>query len=238
MGQSVRFQAPWHGLVVLSSTVCVLIMTLASWPSGKTTLPTELTSAVIASTRHHTPLSASPPKPVAAVVAPKTAPLAASKPATKSLAPAPTPVPPAAPISDIAPESACPGQASVAQAATVLACMTRYARLFHGVSIVATNAILASAATAKAGDIVACNDFSHTACGHASNYWLIQKNYPSGCSAENIAQGQPAPGVVFVAWMNSSGHRANILRAGYDDIGVGVQSSSSGPAWVMELGGC
>ena len=39
---------------------------------------------------------------------------------------------------------------------------------------------------------------------------------------ENIAAGQPSPQAVVDAWMNSPGHRANILDAGFQDIGIGI----------------
>lgn len=147
--------------------------------------------------------------------------------------------PPAAPApGDIASASACPGQDQLAQTQTVLLCMTNYARHFHGLGNVATNAMLTTAAQAKANDIVTCDDFSHTACGHPSDYWVTTKGYTGNCSGENIAKGQKTPGEVFVSWMNSAGHRENILRPPYIDIGVAEQSSSSGIVWVMELGGC
>jgi uncharacterized protein YkwD len=54
----------------------------------------------------------------------------------------------------------------------------------------------------------------------------------------NIAMGQRTPHDVFVAWMNSRGHRANILNQQYRDFGVAELGSSEGPLWTMELGGC
>ncbi len=115
--------------------------------------------------------------------------------------------------------------------------MTNYARQFHGLDTVAINAQLSQAASSKANDIVNCG-FTHTACDHPSNYWITYYGYQGHCSAENIAQGQKSPGAVFVAWMNSTGHRDNILRPSYIHLGVAEQSSASGPVWVMELGGC
>lgn len=49
---------------------------------------------------------------------------------------------------------------------------------------------------------------------------------------ENIALGQPTPQDVMTAWMNSSGHRANILDPAYTHIGVGVVEAP-GPYWVQ-----
>jgi uncharacterized protein YkwD len=138
---------------------------------------------------------------------------------------------------DIASESTCPNQSSLNQTASVLVCMTSYARKYHKIGGVAANSHLMNSAAAKAVDIKNCG-FSHTACGHDFNYWFGVKGYTGNCQAENIAEGQETPGDVFRAWMNSATHRANILNATYDDIGVAGLSSSSGIIWVMHLGGC
>ncbi|HSH31622.1 MAG TPA: CAP domain-containing protein, partial [Candidatus Saccharimonadales bacterium] len=140
--------------------------------------------------------------------------------------------------SEIASPEACPHQTQREQAAAVIACLTSHARIYHGLGPVTSHPALVAAATAKAQDIINCRDFSHTACGRPANYWLGNKGYTGKCSGENIAQGQPTPRDVFVAWMKSPGHRANILRPGYTHIGTAVLTSSAGPVWVMELGGC
>lgn len=46
-------------------------------------------------------------------------------------------------------------------------------------------------------------------------------------AGENIAWGYSSPDSVMTAWMNSDGHRANILRDGYTHIGIGVHSNGS-----------
>ena len=53
-------------------------------------------------------------------------------------------------------------------------------------------------------------------------------------SGENIAWGQKTPEIVVNAWMNSSGHRANIMNANFTRIGVGYLTNASGtPYWVQ-----
>ena len=49
---------------------------------------------------------------------------------------------------------------------------------------------------------------------------------------ENVAWNQQTPAAVMDAWMNSSGHRANILNCSFTEIGVGV-ASSNGPYWTQ-----
>ena len=52
---------------------------------------------------------------------------------------------------------------------------------------------------------------------------------------ENIAWGQKTPEEVVTGWMNSSGHRANILSSKFTFIGVGVYRSSSGRLYWVQL---
>jgi uncharacterized protein YkwD len=64
------------------------------------------------------------------------------------------------------------------------------------------------------------------------------KNYGISYSyaGENIAKGQTTPQSVMTSWMNSSGHRANILNANYTQIGVGVVKNSSGSLiWTQQF---
>ncbi|MBQ2766349.1 MAG: SafA/ExsA family spore coat assembly protein [Clostridia bacterium] len=64
--------------------------------------------------------------------------------------------------------------------------------------------------------------FSHTSPVYGSPFQMIKNFGISYRSAgENIAYGQRTPQAVVNAWMNSSGHRANILNASFTHIGVG-----------------
>jgi uncharacterized protein YkwD len=47
-------------------------------------------------------------------------------------------------------------------------------------------------------------------------------------AGENIAKGQTTPEQVMNAWMNSQGHRENILNKNYTQIGVGIAKASNG----------
>ncbi|NEE25044.1 CAP domain-containing protein, partial [Streptomyces sp. SID7982] len=53
---------------------------------------------------------------------------------------------------------------------------------------------------------------------------------------ENIARGQADAQAVVEGWMNSEGHRANILNCDYKTIGIGVHEGSGGPWWVQNFG--
>jgi len=59
----------------------------------------------------------------------------------------------------------------------------------------------------------------------------------SGGWAENVARGYPTPSAVMTGWMNSPGHRANILNCSLHALGVGVVRSSGGRYyWTQDFG--
>ena len=67
------------------------------------------------------------------------------------------------------------------------------------------------------------NYFSHTSPTYGSPFDMMRDQGVSYKSAgENIAQGQRTPQEVVQAWMNSEGHRRNILNSNYTHIGVGM----------------
>ena len=81
---------------------------------------------------------------------------------------------------------------------------------------------LARVARYKSQDMKDNNYFSHTSPVYGSPFQMIKNFGISYHSAgENIAKGYATPQAVVNGWMNSSGHRANILNASYTHIGVG-----------------
>ncbi|MFC4322468.1 CAP domain-containing protein [Litchfieldia salsa] len=89
---------------------------------------------------------------------------------------------------------------------------------------------LKNVAHKKAQDMINSNYFSHTSPNYGSPFQMLKTFGISYQSAgENIAKGQKTPKEVMNAWMNSPGHRANILKPEYDSIGVGFYHS----AWVQ-----
>lgn len=80
----------------------------------------------------------------------------------------------------------------------------------------------------KSQDMKDNNYFSHTSPVYGSPFEMIKNFGLSYKSAgENIAKGQTTPQAVVNAWMNSSGHRANILNKSYTKIGVGYVKSGN-----------
>ncbi len=91
---------------------------------------------------------------------------------------------------------------------------------------------LARVAEHKSLDMHNIGYFSHTSPTYGSPFDMM-KNYGIRYKAagENIAQGQTSAQQVMNAWMNSSGHRANILNSTYTHIGVGYVSD--GHYWTQ-----
>lgn len=95
-------------------------------------------------------------------------------------------------------------------------------RAQHGLKPLTENWELSRVARYKSQDMVDNRYFSHTSPTYGSPFQMIRAFGLSFRTAgENIAYGQRTPQAVVSAWMNSSGHRANILNASYTQIGVG-----------------
>lgn len=94
---------------------------------------------------------------------------------------------------------------------------------------------LTSIANTKAKDMAVNNYFSHTSPTYGTPFEMLQHFGVSYRSAgENIAAGQRSATEVMNAWMNSSGHRANILNSSYTELGVGYYAGGSyGTEWVQ-----
>lgn len=91
---------------------------------------------------------------------------------------------------------------------------------------------LAAAASVRAKEIK--TSFSHTRPdGRSYSTALTEQSIRFRGSGENIAYGQKTPQDVMKSWMNSSGHRANILNPSFTDIGVGYYESNGTGYWVQ-----
>jgi uncharacterized protein YkwD len=141
----------------------------------------------------------------------------------------------------------CPGQNEAGAAAGVqeraMLCLVNHARVNRGLETLAAPASLDKAAAHKSADVLRCDEFSHEACGREVEYWPERFGY-GGCVGENIAYsvGRAAtPQAIFRLWMNSPGHRENILRSSYDDIGIGLrvgelEGTRGAHVWTQQFG--
>lgn len=113
--------------------------------------------------------------------------------------------------------------------------LTNQERAKYGLKPLKANWELSRIARYKSADMRDRNYFSHTSPTYGSPFEMIKKFGLSYRSAgENIAAGQTSPQQVVQAWMNSEGHRANILNSGYTEIGVGyVKGGSQRYYWTQ-----
>jgi uncharacterized YkwD family protein/spore coat assembly protein SafA len=94
---------------------------------------------------------------------------------------------------------------------------------------------LSRVARYKSQDMIDKNYFSHTSPTYGSPFQMMKDfGISYQAAGENIAAGQRTPAEVVEAWMNSEGHRKNILSPTYTEIGIGyVKGGSYGHYWTQ-----
>ncbi|MFI1015642.1 CAP domain-containing protein [Streptomyces sp. NPDC020965] len=186
----------------------------------------------------------SPAKPSAAASAP-----AVKTPAPKPKVPAPAKPPAPAPERPAAPSTPPPAadtsdSPSLAEAsspseraaeAEVLA-LVNQERAKVGCAPVRFDASLARLAGAFSSDMAQRGFFSHTDPDGDTPWDRAEQAGVANMGGENIARGQADAGAVMNSWMNSQGHRENILNCDYKTLGVGVDMRDGGPWWTQNFG--
>lgn len=115
--------------------------------------------------------------------------------------------------------------------------LTNQQRTAHGCGALRTESKLTTAARRHSADMVKYNFFSHTGSDGSTFTVRAARAGYSAASAENIAWGWPTAKVVVDQWMNSAGHRANILNCSYKAVGVGVAKKADGtPYYTQDFG--
>jgi len=86
---------------------------------------------------------------------------------------------------------------------------------------------LAAAAQAHSEDMAANDFMSHTGSNGSSPFDRMHAaGYEYTSAGENVAAGYSTPASVVAAWMDSPGHRANILRESFEQMGVGFAEAA------------
>jgi uncharacterized YkwD family protein len=112
--------------------------------------------------------------------------------------------------------------------------LTNQERAKNGLPALKVDLTLSKMAREKSRDMSANGYFSHTSPTYGSPFDMMKKYGISyRYAGENIAMGQRTPEEVVKAWMNSEGHRKNILSANFNYIGVGYVSQ--GNYWTQEF---
>ncbi|MGC9539069.1 sigma-70 family RNA polymerase sigma factor [Streptomyces sp. UG1] len=153
---------------------------------------------------------------------------------TKKAAPAPSPTP-----EPIRSASSTPQEQSAAPTDTVaqVVALVNKERSAAGCGPLEEDALLNKAAQGHSDDMAARDFFDHTnPDGADPGQRITAAGYRWSTFGENIARGQQTPEAVMESWMNSPGHRANILNCSFKDIGVGINNSSGGPWWTQNFG--
>lgn len=107
-------------------------------------------------------------------------------------------------------------------------------RAKYGLAPLAVDSSVSKVAQAKSEDMRDNNYFSHTSPTYGSPFEMLKAfgvNYSS--AGENIAKGQKTAQAVVEAWMNSEGHRENILNSNYTKIGVGYATGNGTTYWTQ-----
>ncbi|UUU32522.1 CAP domain-containing protein [Streptomyces sp. CA-210063] len=104
-----------------------------------------------------------------------------------------------------------------------------------GCAPVTENAKLTKAAQNHSQDMADHQNMSHTGSdGSSMTDRLARVGYAYRSAGENVAAGYGTPESVMDGWMNSSGHRANILNCGFKEIGIGL--AQPGNYWTQNFG--
>jgi uncharacterized protein YkwD len=125
--------------------------------------------------------------------------------------------------------TARPSSSGIDAAGQATVCLVNRERTRRGLPPLRENALLTSASVEHSQDMVRRRYFEHTSPdGRTVGDRLRAVGYARGVSAsagENIAYGvgvESTPTSIVKAWMHSPGHRADILRASFTEIGIGV----------------
>ncbi|MER5708663.1 CAP domain-containing protein [Streptomyces sp. NPDC002122] len=96
---------------------------------------------------------------------------------------------------------------------------------------------LRTAAQRHSDDMAARDYYEHdTPEGRDAGDRMTGAGYTWSTWGENIHRGPKTPALAMEDWMDSPGHRENILNCSFKDIGVGVTLTANGPWWVQDFG--
>ena len=136
-----------------------------------------------------------------------------------------------------APTASTPSSASVANE---IVRETNYQRASMKLPAFIVSPRLMEAARLHAEQMAAHQRMEHTI--SAARYPTLESrlqavSYVYGNAAENVAWNSPSAQAVVGGWMNSAGHRANILNPGLTEIGAAMARSAKGePYWIQVFG--
>ncbi|MCX4671927.1 sigma-70 family RNA polymerase sigma factor [Streptomyces sp. NBC_01381] len=186
------------------------------------------------------PISASPSKSPSKSPKPSASPSktkAKAKPKPTKTKAKPSPTPTKAKPTPKPTKTAAPPPATPSGVADQVIALVNTERSKAGCGPVTSNSKLATAATNHSADMAARDYFDHTSPdGKDPGDRITAAGYRWSTYGENIARGQQTPASVMDSWMNSEGHKANILNCSFKELGVGIHNGSGGPWWTQAFG--
>lgn len=218
-------------VIICGGTVSPTYAPTAAPTQNPDTLPTAQPTEI--PSPDTTPIPTSEPAPTDTPTAAPTLTPTAAPTVTPTATPtaAPTLTPTAAPTA--APTQAPSGLSAMEQ--EVLA-LVNSERAKNGLSALSWADDVAAVARAHSSDMINRGFFSHTNPDGESPFDRLKNNGISyRIAAENIAYGQKTPADVMNAWMNSSGHRANILNKNVTELGVGAVKNNNGTIYWTQV---
>lgn len=130
----------------------------------------------------------------------------------------------------------CPTPARASADTQRMVALVNAERASHGLTPLRTSGKLARAAQAHACDNAARNSFSHYGSdGSDLGMRLRRVGYRLSTAAENTGLGFSDARQLVTYWMNSPGHKANILNPSMTELGLG-QADGTRPTWVLDFG--
>ncbi|CAG7609229.1 CAP domain-containing protein [Actinacidiphila bryophytorum] len=184
---------------------------LSATPSPSATTPTVRASAAPTTAK---PSASASPTPTRTVAVPTTP---VRTPATRAPAPSPS------------------SDKLTATRAAILSLVNKE-RATAGCKPLTASSSLDGLAQAFSDDMAARGFFDHTDPDGHTPWDRAKARGISNLGGENIARGQADAEAVMTAWMNSPGHRANILNCDYTTLGVGIHFGTGGPWWTQDFG--
>ena len=132
--------------------------------------------------------------------------------------------------------AACTTPANVNAMATEIAQGLNAHRAANGLSQLSFNRQLGQAAMSHACDMSNNGFFGHSGSNGSDIVQRVNSTgYRQCLVAENLAWGYPRSEQIVSGWMNSAGHRANMLHPRVAEFGVAITDGAKGPNWVLVL---
>jgi uncharacterized protein YkwD len=146
---------------------------------------------------------------------------------------------PTTPVRTATPTKAAPSTPagdSLASTRAAILSLVNEQRATAGCKPLTASSSLDGLAQAFSDDLAARGFFDHTDPEGHTPWDRAKARGISNLGGENIARGQADAEAVMDAWMNSPGHRANILNCDYTTLGVGIHFGTGGPWWTQDFG--